>query len=83
MTTHELQQKDNEAFFAHIAEGYYQLHGMDKSIEWMQKTLQNDVFSFDGAYKQRYAHKLIIKQAARKRINAWLKKQVCVKMLTL
>ena len=81
MTTQELQELNNEDFHQHMAEVYSAINTLDKSINWMQNTLINDTFTFSSAYMQRYAHKLEIKQAARKRLHNWAITQVRFRMI--
>lgn len=81
MTTQELQKLNNEDFHLHMSEVYSAINTLDKSINWMQQTIINDTFTFNSSYMQRYAHKLEIKQAARKRLQAWAINQLSIRMM--
>jgi len=81
MTTHELQAMPAVEFFQHIAEGF---EGVDKLKRYARENSKD-------AYRFRLLHSIAnharhtseIQTRAAHRLNAWLKKQITIKMLSL
>ena len=81
MTTHELQAMRAQQFFEHIGEGF-------ECVERLKRYAQGN--SKDAYYyrdfpeiQKRARHNSEIQTRAAHRLNAWLKKQITIKMLSL
>ena len=81
MTTHELQQLPPAEFFERIAEGF----------EAVEKFKRYSKGNYNDAHRWRDLPNIVtmcrrraeIQHAAAHRLNAWLKKQITIKMLSI
>ena len=84
MTTHELQQLPPVEFFQHIAEGF---EGVKRLQHYAAENLYLAKIS-EGGHAwgwqiRQWESRSEIQVRAAHRLNAWLKKQITIKMLSL